>query len=83
MKVTAIKCPKCGDTIFSRANHDYHNCTCRTVAIDGGPSYIRCCWDPTIEPPEPFEIEVDATREELYQDWNTSTNKFGIIKKVD
>lgn len=26
------------------------------------------------------EIEVDATREKLYRDWNFEINKFGLIK---
>ena len=41
MKVNAIKCPKCGDTIYSRSRHDMHWCSCQNVAIDGGSDYVK------------------------------------------
>lgn len=34
--ITAIKCNNCNDTIFSRAQHDFHRCTCERVFVDGG-----------------------------------------------
>ena len=27
MKISAIKCKKCGDIIYSRTLHDFHYCT--------------------------------------------------------
>jgi len=78
MKVRAIKCKKCGDTIFSRARHDMHWCTCKSIFIDGGFDYVRCGGEP--ENIESVEIEVDATKKDLYDDWNTFESKFGIIK---
>ena len=41
MKVQAIVCPKCGDTLFSRARHDFRYCSCGEVAVDGGFDYVR------------------------------------------
>lgn len=32
----AIKCLKCGDVIESRHSHDYQQCTCKTISINGG-----------------------------------------------
>lgn len=29
----------CGDTIFSRDQHDFRSCYCGNVSIDGGPFY--------------------------------------------
>jgi len=82
-QVTAIKCPKCGDVIFSRARHDCHSCSCGTISIDGGFDYTRVLFSPGIEPPKPFNLEVEQTREEIYLDWNLSIDKFGVIQEVN
>ena len=76
--VTAAICPKCHDKIYSRATHDFHSCSCGEIAVDGGFDYLRLCF-PKIKP-ETIEINIDATKEELYIDWNKGINKFGIIK---
>jgi len=78
MKVTAIKCPKCKDIIWSRATHDFHYCTCGNVAIDGGRDYTRVIGDITTES---FELEVLCTDQEAYHDWNHGEDKFGLIKE--
>jgi hypothetical protein len=78
-RVYAIICPKCSDIIYSRANHDFHWCTCKSTFIDGGFEYIRMggsC---------PAKVKsitkyIPATKEELYNDWNTSINQYGWIK---
>lgn len=36
IKVSAVKCLECKDTIYSRANHDFHRCTCGLIFVDGG-----------------------------------------------
>ena len=46
MKIKAIKCKKCGDTIYSRNTHDFHYCSCKTVAVDGGFDYLRVLGEP-------------------------------------
>jgi len=81
MKVLAVKCKACGDTIYSRAHHDFHYCSCGNTFVDGGRDYLRYGSDPTVGKPEELEIEVDATDAELYQDWNKRKDKFGSIKK--
>ena len=78
--VHAIKCRKCGDIIYSRAVHDFHFCSCEKCAIDGGFDYLRILGDPKNY--EPIDIEVNATRKELYVDWATGKDKFGTIKKA-
>lgn len=37
----SIKCKKCGDKIFSTHVHDFKNCKCGEVFVDGGTSYLR------------------------------------------
>lgn len=78
-KVTAFKCPKCGETVFSRVRHDFRSCSCGTITIDGGFDYTRVLYSPDIEPPKPFPLEVEQTHDELYADWNLRKDKFGVI----
>lgn len=37
----AIKCAHCGYVIESKYTHDFKYCSCGTVAVDGGLSYLR------------------------------------------
>ena len=77
--VNAIRCPECGDVIYSRTRHDFRNCSCGNVYIDGGLDYIRVGGkaSPNVKV---FELEIKATKKELYNDWNSSGNKYGLIK---
>lgn len=78
--VQAITCPRCKDTIFSRARHDFRTCSCRGVHIDGGFAHLKMGWDPEIgPPPEPKPLEVAASRRLLYDDWNSRADKWGLI----
>lgn len=82
MKITALKCPKCRDLIYSRAVHDFHYCTCGSVSIDGGFDYCRMghSKDLKFDDLKWVDVKVKATKHELYQDWNCHTDKFGVIK---
>lgn len=75
--VTAITCPSCKQTIYSRARHDYHSCECGDVFVDGGFDYLR--YGRKDQVPEITKVKVNATKKELYDDWNRSIDKFGII----
>lgn len=88
MKIKAIRCPKCRDVIYSRARHDFRWCECGLIGIDGGFDY----WKVTMKnyPGRPFvmwkiggmvKLDLDVTREELYEDWNSGIDKYGIIKE--
>jgi len=80
--VTAIKCPKCKDTIFSRSRHDFHSCSCKLISIDGGFEYTRVLYPTGMKnPPKTFDLEIEQTRAELYEDWNRSEDKYGIIQE--
>lgn len=37
----AIRCNHCGDVIESTYRHDYVQCSCGKVAVDGGKDYLR------------------------------------------
>lgn len=85
MLVTAIKCKKCGDIIYSRMVHDYRSCSCESCAIDGGFDYCRIIgkgedWD-MMELHVLDEKSDDEVKKILYDDWNNSKNKYGVIKR--
>lgn len=76
----SLKCPKCGDVIYSRAHHDFHGCSCRSVSIDGGFDYTRYMGSPEIFNELKLELlELDTTKQELFDDWNKSIDKLGLI----
>ena len=79
-KVNVIKCPVCGDSVFSRATHDFRHCSCGGCFADGGFDYFRC-GGREYENSTTDIVEVDATKQELYDDWNHYHNKFGLIKQ--
>jgi hypothetical protein len=78
--VNAIECPTCHDIIFSRAHHDFHYCTCGETFIDGGFDYTRY-GGKDLSLIQHHELEIDATEQELYDDWNKRVNKYGTIQK--
>ena len=80
--VNTITCPKCHDTIYSRATHDFHKCSCGAIAIDGGFEYMRMSYaiDIVADDVKHGELELQLTKQELYNDWNKQTDKYGIIK---
>ena len=42
-KRNAVQCRICDDVIESTYGHDFKWCSCRAVAVDGGPFYLRRC----------------------------------------
>lgn len=79
-RVRTATCPKCNIEMYSRARHDYHGCKCGTF-VDGGFDYLRYGGPNGHYSPKIRIRYVKATRWELYQDWNTSSNKFGFIER--
>jgi hypothetical protein len=43
----AAVCAKCGDEVWSATRHDYRECKCGAIAVDGGLYYIRRVGDLT------------------------------------
>jgi len=79
MKVAGIECAKCGCVIYSRSTHDMHRCECKEVAIDGGRDYLRITGE--VGSFMQVTVTIDATEEEMYNDWNKNTDELGVIKK--
>lgn len=40
-----IQCNHCGDILTSEYRHDFRNCSCRKVFIDGGKDYLLRGYD--------------------------------------
>lgn len=80
MKINAIQCLNCKDTIFSRARHDYRSCSCGNCSIDGGFDYIKIGF----KNEKNFiqkQIKLNVTKTKLYNDWNSKTDIYGLIKE--
>lgn len=77
-RVRTVVCPRCKVEMYSRARHDYHGCVCGTT-VDGGFDYLRYGWPTGFSKPVTKTRYVNATRKELYDDWNFSHDKFGFI----
>lgn len=56
--VNQARCKRCGDEPFSRHRHDYVECGCGTIAVDGGREYLRRIGDP--HDIEEMSVEWDA-----------------------
>lgn len=78
MTITAIKCKKCNTTVFSRTRHDFRWCECKACAIDGGREYTKVVGN--FEDYETILMEIPQTTKELYDDWNTYADKYGVLK---
>jgi len=87
MKINAARCSTCKATIYSRTRHDMRGCLCDRkegdthIAIDGGFDYIKMSFGSYAEY-DMIELEIDATKEMLYEDWNHSIDKYGLIKDI-
>jgi hypothetical protein len=84
IEVQGLWCPRCHDVIYSRARHDFHSCSCGGVSVDGGFEYMRGLQ--SIDLPGPVEsvkLLVQATKDELYDDWNRRINEYGIIRSEE
>lgn len=79
MKISAIKCKKCGDVIYSRAAHDFRSCSCGTISIDGGFGYSKVTFK-NIDDFCNINLYLNVTLRELYDDWNRNKSKYGLIK---
>jgi hypothetical protein len=77
--VNTAQCPTCKDILFSRAHHDFRFCTCGETFVDGGFEYVRI-GGKDLEAIITGTMEISASKKELYDDWNYSENKYGLIR---
>jgi len=65
MKIQAIKCPNCGDIIYSLHRHDFQKCKCGKIYIDGGFDYTRIGCSTDIDPHKIEYITIKRTKKQL------------------
>lgn len=54
-----IKCNHCGEIIESEYRHDFKQCSCGAVCVDGGKSCLRRCF--TTSPEDYTELSETKT----------------------
>ena len=77
------KCAACGDVIYSSHRHDYVECSCGEVMVDGGNAYLRRSMSPHfIDQSLTMDVEdfgrILAYTQEMYK----SRNELGILYGV-
>jgi len=55
----AATCLSCGDFIVSKHRHDFVECTCGAIAVDGGQDYLRRVGDFTNATDESWSLDSD------------------------
>ena len=75
-------CPKCDYTYFSRSRHDFNCCPCYIESgkktggyVDGGRDYLKVGGAGST-----VRLPMYLTDEELYEDWKSGLNRYGLIK---
>lgn len=81
LKVSGVICNHCHNFIFSRTTHDFRWCPCEKVAVDGGRDYLKIIGNK--EDWTFYSTTVDLTEEELINDWNNGSDKYGIIPMTE
>ena len=83
----AVSCNGCGDMIISKHRHDYVECSCGAIAVDGGQEYLRRVGGLTPGsyadfswslPDELYNACADAVQEAM----DTNRNKYGIANAI-
>ena len=83
VRVQAITCNYCGDTIYSRSVHDNRYCTCGKVSIDGGFDYTK------VSAPDPRKIKehkitlYNVDKVDLFCDYMYSRDNYGLINNKE
>ncbi len=90
MKANAIKCNSCGDTIYSRSQHDCRSCSCWTdkadnkgCYVDGGQApdgIMRMGGHANSYVMLTVDLGDEVTPKVLYNDWNQRKDIYGLIK---
>lgn len=86
MKIKALKCQKCLTIIYSRARWDFNCCKCkedtRRICVDGGQdAYFKVFYGKDADY-KVIILDLDVTLKQLFDDWNTGKDQFGIIPET-
>lgn len=82
MFVRAIKCEECNTTVYSRAREDVRECECGRVRVYGGfLSHFKYDIKDEKTKYKTLKMNIQATPNDLYDDYETMEDKFGLIKQ--
>ena len=82
MLVRAIHCEECNTTVYSRASEDLRECGCGLVRVYGGfMGHFKYDIMGKKTKFKPIKMEIKATPNDLYYDYENMEDKFGLIKK--
>jgi hypothetical protein len=80
-------CKKCATTIFSSHRHDYVECPCGAIMVDGGNDYLRRSVSPHFidqalsMDEEDFKAILDYTKE-MYKSRNALGILYGVFRAI-
>lgn len=79
-RVFTAKCPKCGDTVYSRYVEDTRWCRCKYLYVTGGTDYFETGFRGVDQEDVGLgEARLLVSQDELYDDWKTGEDKYGIL----
>ena len=81
----AATCLSCGDFIVSKHRHDFVECTCGAIAVDGGQDYLRRIGDFTNATDHSWSLDSDLYFEcaKVVTDaLDTGRNNIGVANAV-
>ncbi|MCR5704228.1 MAG: hypothetical protein K6G85_06360 [Eubacterium sp.] len=65
--INKAKCKICGDILESTSRHDFKQCKCKSMAVDGGHDYISRAWDPQYGDKDDIIEEMNEVEELNYE----------------
>ena len=72
MKIEGAQCIVCGDFIYPRAKNDMISCSCGSILVEMG-NKVYLHGEGLFQ-----QRDIDTTPEELYNDFSTGENEFGV-----
>jgi len=77
--INAVDCRECDTIVFSRTEGDVRSCDCGRIVVSGGQHYFK--YDVYTNPQyEIKKMHIEVTLEDLYDDWDTMKDEYGIIR---
>jgi len=81
----AVTCLGCGDFIVSKHRHDFVECTCGAIAVDGGQDYLRRIGDFTNATDHSWSLDSDlyfGCAKAVTDALDTGRNNIGVANAV-
>jgi len=80
--VRAIQCEECDTTVYSRTIEDLRECECGRVMVYGGcMSHFKFEIKDKKTKFKTIKMNIQATPNDLYDDYESMEDEFGLIKK--